>query len=370
MTISSTPGLRPLFGLLLSALLSGCSSWAPDGGLTELQASLATKLPPAQVGAAPTVPRPGQPSQAAIALLLEAPLSLDAATRIALLNNPGLQRQLAASGLNITDQVAAAQPDKARAATELARLRAQVQQAWVRAVAAGQRVAYLTQAKETAEASGELARRMVRAGNWSRLQQSREQQLLAELARDLEHAQLQAFEAREALTVVLGLWGEQTRFSLPAELPALPTKASDYPDVEARALQAHGELALAVSRWELQRNKWVEPGPAGLWSTLRDDASVRELAVKLRSQARTAYQRYRSLHALARHEQAELQPLRQFIHEETLLRYNGMLSSVFELLAESRAQTRGAIQVTEALRDFWLADAELQAVLAGGALAP
>ncbi len=52
-----------------------------------------------------------------------------------------------------------------------------------------------------------------------------------------------------------------------------------------------------------------------------------------------------------------------------MLRYNGMLIGVFELLADSREQIASVVQAIEAQRDFWLADAALQATLIGKPMA-
>ena len=59
-------------------------------------------------------------------------------------------------------------------------------------------------------------------------------------------------------------------------------------------------------------------------------------------------------------------PLRKTIADETLLRYNGMLASVFELLADAREQIGSVNAALEAQRDFWLADADLEFALTGG----
>ena len=58
-------------------------------------------------------------------------------------------------------------------------------------------------------------------------------------------------------------------------------------------------------------------------------------------------------------------PLRKQISDENLLRYNGMLISVFELLADAREQVSSVNAYIEALRDYWLADAELQMAFVG-----
>ena len=59
-------------------------------------------------------------------------------------------------------------------------------------------------------------------------------------------------------------------------------------------------------------------------------------------------------------------PLRKRVSDEVLLRYNGMLASVFELLTDARLQISSVNAAIEAQRDFWIADAELQFVMHGG----
>jgi outer membrane protein TolC len=92
-----------------------------------------------------------------------------------------------------------------------------------------------------------------------------------------------------------------------------------------------------------------------------------EVAVNARSQVREAYSAYRTAYDSARHYRDELVPLRQRIADENLLRYNGMLISVFDLLADARDQVTTVTAAIEAARDFWLAETDLQIALAGGA---
>ena len=68
---------------------------------------------------------------------------------------------------------------------------------------------------------------------------------------------------------------------------------------------------------------------------------------------------------MCRHYRDEVLPLRRVIAEENLLRYNGMLIGVFELLADTRDQVHTVIATIEAQRDFWLADGALQAAIIG-----
>ena len=55
----------------------------------------------------------------------------------------------------------------------------------------------------------------------------------------------------------------------------------------------------------------------------------------------------------------EIVPLKKRISDEQLLRYNGMLIGVFELLADARSQIGSVNASIEAMRDFWLAKADL-----------
>ncbi len=58
-------------------------------------------------------------------------------------------------------------------------------------------------------------------------------------------------------------------------------------------------------------------------------------------------------------------PLRELIAEENVLRYNGMLIGVFELLADARLQIASVNSYIESLRDFWIAQADLDMALIG-----
>ena len=85
-----------------------------------------------------------------------------------------------------------------------------------------------------------------------------------------------------------------------------------------------------------------------------------ETAINARSEVREAYSGYRSAYDIARHYRDEIVPLRKRIAEENVLRYNGMLIGVFELLADARAQIASVNAAIEALRDFWIAQADLR----------
>jgi outer membrane protein, multidrug efflux system len=357
--------------LFLSLLFAGLAHAAsPDGGITELQTAIQTRIvrlgptPGAPISTPMRLPQPAQDSTAEVAALLKPPLTADNAVRIALLNNPTLQAALGMASIDITDISRAGHPAKRRARQDISALSARASRAWVNAVAAEQSVRLLRTAKETAETTGELSRRMVQAGNTPKLAQARTQLSLSDATVALARAQQQAFSAREALIVALGLWGAQTDFQLPQTLPALPAQTMDIADVEARALLARDELALARTEWQ-RKSAAPATDADGLWDALRDAAQVRGTAVQVRSQAREAAFAYRTAYDVAQHLQTEVLPLRNFVNDEMVLRYNGMLTSLFDVLADSQAATLAANATLEAQRDFWMAYIDLSALLAG-----
>lgn len=298
------------------------------------------------------------------------------------------------------------------AAQEVLRLVADTRRAWVHAVAAQQSLSYLRQAHEAAQAGTEMARRMAQVGNWSRLQHAREQALLTQVTAQLARAELAAQDQREQLTRLLGLEGSATSYTLPERLPDLPEQLTETTDLEAQALRdrldvqlaqlqarqlaqsftatrisgwvnaldvsyvrntsfdnAHGEratkngyeleLALPLFDWGQSANARVQA------QYLQALAQVRTVAVQARSEARQAQRAWRSSYQLARLYRDELVPLQRSMTDEVLLRYNGMLSSVWDVLAQARQSIAAVTDSIAAQRDFWLTDTDLQLALSG-----
>jgi outer membrane protein TolC len=279
--------------------------------------------------------------------------------------------------------------------------------AWVQAVAAQQNLHYARQVMEAADAGAELARRMAQAGNWSKLMQAREQGFYADAALNAARAERAAAVARERLTRLLGLWGGQAAFTLPERLPDLPAAANERPDIEREAMAQRLDVqAVRLGAEQLAKNlglarttRWVNVLEVGASRTASSeghreraweigielplfdwgDAKVAkaealymqavhrtaEAAANARSQVREAYGGYRSAYDIARHLRDEVLPLKKRISDENLLRYNGMLIGVFDLLADARAQIAGVSAAIDAQRDFWLAEADLQQAMTG-----
>lgn len=90
-----------------------------------------------------------------------------------------------------------------------------------------------------------------------------------------------------------------------------------------------------------------------------------EIAVNARSEVREADSGYRSTYDIAKHFRDEVVPLKKRISDEQMLRYNGMLISVFTLLADARSQVSSVNASIDALRDFWMAESALQMAQTG-----
>jgi outer membrane protein TolC len=296
---------------------------------------------------------------------------------------------------------------KGRVAMETLQVAADTRRAFFSAVAAQESVKYMEQVKQSAETSAELARRMASVGNFSRLDRAREQAFYAETTAQFARVKQQAMAERERLTRLMGLWGDDTGFRLPERLPDLPKSPRDIADLEATALKKRLDVQGAMQEAEniasalgltkatgflsvlevgyMRNSESGLPRQTGYEIELRlpifDWGNARvaraeytymqavnraaDTAVKARSEVREAYSAYRTTYDLAKHYRDEIVPLRKRISEENLLRYNGMLISVFELLADARQQVSGVNAYIEALRDYWLSETSLNLALTG-----
>ena len=120
--------------------------------------------------------------------------------------------------------------------------------------------------------------------------------------------------------------------------------------------------------WELELPlplfDWGGVAAAGARAQLQhSSAQLRNAALQARSEARTSWLRYRTAWDLAQQQRTEVLPLAQQMQEEAVYRYNGMFISTWQLLAQARATTQAVATATEAQRDFWLADVDLQLAL-------
>src|SRR5690606_11247716 len=141
-------------------------------------------------------------------------------------------------------------------------LAADTRRAWLRAVAAEQVAAAHERMHDAAEAGAELAQRMARVGNWSRLQQAREQAVLQEASAQWARARLAAATEREQLHRRMGLWGVQAQYRLAHQLPALPATALSAEGIEATALRERLDVQAARRQLDSQARQqgWSRAG--------------------------------------------------------------------------------------------------------------
>lgn len=288
----------------------------------------------------------------------------------------------------------------------------QVRQAWVKAVAAQQSLVYAKQVNDAAQASSELARRLQAAGNFSKLQRARQQVFYADAATQWATAQHASTSTREELTRLLGLTESQGAvLVLPDRLPELPSSPRSPDEVSKLASTGRLDIQLAQAELDAQSKEQglnlltslidIELGvrrdtvfdnvegtstpkrgyevslrlPIFDWGgNQRNAMNAQTLAAanRLEATVRTAgsnlrenYSAYRTAFDISKHYRDEVVPLRKTISEENLLRYNGMLIGVLELLADTRDQVNSVMAAIAAEQQFWLADAALQASLMG-----
>ncbi|MFN3399784.1 MAG: TolC family protein [Ferrovibrio sp.] len=290
---------------------------------------------------------------------------------------------------------------KLNTATEVLSLAARTQRAWYEAVAAEQIARYAVEVREAADTQAELARRMKQVGNFSMLAYAREQLFYADTTARVAKARMAATAARERLGRLMGLWGRDMAFKLPERLPDIPKQPREIEDIEARAIAERLDVRMAKANAEATRKangltqatrfiNVLETGFIRNSETGKDDKTGYEISIEVpifdfgdakatkaenlymqsvhlladtainaRSAAREAYTGYRTAYDLAQHYAFHIIPLRQKVSEEMVLRYNGMLISTFELLADARDQIADVSAALEAQRNFWIADTDL-----------
>ncbi|GAA6143510.1 TolC family protein [Hydrogenophaga sp. 5NK40-0174] len=284
--------------------------------------------------------------------------------------------------------------------------RRNVQAAWIKAIEA-KKTAHLQQAMlDNARTGTELGRRMVRAGNWSQARYMQEQLIEANAWQTLAQTRQEEQSAIAALATLMGVWQTEAIAALaerlPKQLPAVekppltgsaPTLPADamaqamarHPGVSSARFAAERHLrALPPGRWSQWQNQvsvtLTEHGGAISAPRLRDrrllndeplmeavemQAQAMQMATERRAQVRRAWAELQWRQAQAGHAEGVLLKLQTALEDETLLRYNGMLQSTWELLASARSKLQAVEGGVSARAAYWLAKANWDALQLG-----
>ncbi len=300
----------------------------------------------------------------------------------------------------------AQQAERLRSASAIMQATFEARRAWIEAVSTQQKLRYFEDVLAAAEAAATLAQRMHAAGNFNRVALAREERTVLDARNAHTRAQHATRAAREHLLRTLSLTETQAeQLRLPERLPALPTAARTAPftatlterlDVQLAQAQLTAtarELGLTqVTRWvdglHVSAVRKVESGdtpwrgyeialpvPLFDWGDARTDAAqahylealhrTAQVGIEARSELIEAHRAYLGAYDIAQRHVQHIAALRDVVAEESLLRYNGMLVSVFDLLAEARRHAADVVTTLDAQREFWLADAQLTAAIAG-----
>ncbi|TSE33247.1 TolC family protein [Tepidimonas charontis] len=329
-----------------------------------------------------------QPVHAADDQAQDPPLTLDALDALVLAERPALRVGPADNPLDRTAR------DRAIAA-----LLGQARAAWVEAVAARAQRRLVEQMVEAADLAAELARRQHAVGHFSTEQRLRHERTHTEVVETLVAARAAEQQALARLWQQVGGADDPAALGrrLPAALPPLPALPSaDEVAIRQRARhpawaqlqvqRARARAALTEDDWQTLQDTWHRmvaeaiqrpdaPAPRVHWrqpawphaweAALTAEAQWQALQRQLDADR---WQAQHAAHDLRQRAQAlrqnGLAQMRQ-LEEETLLRYNGMLASPWDLLDAVRQRLGAQHRVVGAERDAWLAALALDAVTWG-----
>ena len=270
------------------AVLSGCASFSPDGGMDAVNQiaapELGTRALKVEDDAAAVQAR------ARARTVLRAPLSVDGAVHLALLNNKGLQAAFNELGIAEATAIGATLPPnpgfslsgvstpveldieggivadilalvtlptrteiagerfrqaQLRATWKTLEVGATARRSYYRAVAALQLADALVQAVDAADTSAKLAKQLADTGAMNKLDLAREQVFHAELAAQLDGARQRAASERERLIRAIGVGAEEKRLSLPHAVPSVPNRPREVSDVEIAAVRRRIDVQIA-----------------------------------------------------------------------------------------------------------------------------
>ena len=260
---------------------------------------------------------------------------------------------------------------------------------------------------QTLTASLDVSRRLHEAGNISDLDLARDRAQTEGSKVILRSAESDSQQSREQLNALLGAWGEDTGWEIDGRMPDIPGEPLQVNSVEHVALArsidlSHARQRIVVSGEQLGYSQAsalvpdVDVGPGAEkeggegWKVgptitiplpLFDQGQARiaraatelrraqqeyyALGVRIRSTARAVQDRIAAARDRALYYRDILLPLRERIVTEGQLHYNAMQIGIFQLLRDREQQIETGVAYVEALRDYWLARADLLQIASG-----
>ena len=311
--------------------------------------------------------------------------------------------------LPMRKRIAAAQFEAAkfRVGNEILTLAADVRAAFYQNQGDQQLVEMRQTVADASERSAETALKLHAAGNLRDLDLASEQATHAQSKIELAKAQASAVESREKLNKLMGAFGTQTNWKAAARLPALPGEIA-VAKLEVRAIEQRLDLAAArqtfvaearvrgIAQTEaiLQGAEIGEHyeheiegsvhsiGPSvsvpipifnqGQPASARATAKMRQaqqrylaLAADIRSDVRAARDKMLLARRQVEYFKSTALPARTRVTEESQVQYNAMQVSPFQLLQAKQEEVKTGADYIEALRDYWVARAELEKAVGG-----
>ncbi|MBV9947969.1 MAG: TolC family protein [Myxococcales bacterium] len=299
--------------------------------------------------------------------------------------------------------------DTLRVAEEAMRTAARVERLMAELEARAQMVELRRSVLEGSEAAAELATEQQRAGNITDLTLTREQAALEQARLDLERDELALTESREDVNRALGLWGPRTGWVLGEKLADLPREDPSLDHLEARAVAQRLDVQAARIQEQLLSDAVAlardsryfgvveigahvhqdADGPRLVGPTLsielpifdqrqaviaRLEAQHRqavhrldEVSIDTRSEVRVAWARLTSSRRVVERYKGAVLPTHERAVAQAQLHYNAMQLGPFELVATRQAQIEAYRAYLDAVRDYWMAHADLE-LAAGGRL--
>lgn len=302
---------------------------------------------------------------------------------------------------------AAFEAAKLRVTQVVIELATDVRAAFYNLQASGQLVEMRRAVLHSAEASAEFATRLHAAGNITDLDWRMEQRLARDVRLDLAESEQEVIEQREHLNTLMGLWSIDTTWNVAARLPDLPDTDIERAGLEALAVSQRLDLAAAqqdivtaaqslgltkalrftsgaevTAHYERESEGSYSIGPAvqialpifdwGQAAVPRDRAVLKQkqqryiaLAVEIRSQVRALHSRMQLARERTEFYRQTVLPLQVEIRKQAQLQYNAMQIGAIELFEQKQNEIESGREYIEALRDYWIARAELERALGG-----